>query len=94
MCDFNALRYFLCSKHTLPIIGRFEGVQMSEFGVETNEFALIFTHLFDADSIAGSEYVLPVLKTFEFVIDGFKYWFYFYFHDLNYIIINCLVKCN
>jgi len=46
---------------------------MSEFGVETNEFALVFTHLFDADSIAGSEYVLPVLKTFEIVIDGFKY---------------------
>jgi hypothetical protein len=37
---------------------------------------------------------LSILKTFEIVIDGFKYWFYFYFHHLNYIINNWLAKCN
>ncbi len=67
---------------------------MSEFGVETDKFALVFTDLFDTESAPGSEYVLSILKTFEIVIDGFKYWFYFYFHHLNYIINNWLAKCN
>ena len=46
---------------------------MTEIGIETDKIALIFTDLFDTQSVDRPEYVLFVLKTFEIVIDGFKY---------------------
>ena len=80
MGKFNTALYLLDSEDSFAVGGRFEGIQFLELGGQTQELALVFADLFDAEGVAGFHNYLLLLEAVDGVVGGLEDWFYFYFH--------------